>query len=561
VAYETRNTKHETRAIIIVAIALSALYRWYALTQTPFANGWDSYFYLIQVKAWIETGRMHSPEASLIYPYFRLFYAFTADYILMYKVGVAVLCGLFTLAVFLWAKQHTTTPHFALLPAAYTAFSPHLTYFAAQYPKNLLGMVLFVGFVTAMHLKPPDSFKLSRGSDGKKQQFLSRFYPIHNITWCLLMLLLNYAGHRLTFGLCLVYGGVYITYILLSKRQHPGTTQRTTHNAQHATRISLITILCIALAYTLPGLLHWSDSERLGSLFPGQLQFAPWSFVRDFGLDRLSYWWIVEIVLALFVTGWVIWKALTPVFKPPVEASSLSLRAETATWAILCLLLLYPMLEWSLTGLSYRLFLVWVLLLPMMAMFSIKHSTFNIQYPTFSIQHSTSNIQHPTSNIQHSTFNIQHSLIIFFLLAGAFSWRTYQPARHDPNYNLYEGITQTVVKKLPVRPELVIAPNALAEYFTFTTGIDAMPWLSEYPLAPDACWRIAGQVRIEELQSYLPDAKLIYRIGPYVLLRETDWQRILQAAQKEGNEDLENAMTRWPNPMKIRPAYLLRRKQ
>jgi hypothetical protein len=54
---------------------VSALLRFRALSVTPFANGWDSYFYLVQLKSWVEQGRMHSPEASLFYPYLRLFQA------------------------------------------------------------------------------------------------------------------------------------------------------------------------------------------------------------------------------------------------------------------------------------------------------------------------------------------------------------------------------------------------------------------------------------------------------------------------------------------------------
>ena len=127
--------------------ALSAALRYYWLAQTPYANGWDSYFYLVQVKSWVEEGAMHSPEASLIYPFLRAVLFFTGDYVQMYKVGAAVLAGSFTFMVFAVAQSiGKTLPRSAglavpMLLGAWTVCSPHLGYVAAQYPKNLLGLV------------------------------------------------------------------------------------------------------------------------------------------------------------------------------------------------------------------------------------------------------------------------------------------------------------------------------------------------------------------------------------------------------------------------------------
>jgi len=92
--------KYKSLFLLFALAALSALLRFWALDQTPFANGWDSYFYLVQLKSLEETGRMHSPEASLIYPYLRLFYWITGDYVLGIKTGVAVLCGIWVAVVY-----------------------------------------------------------------------------------------------------------------------------------------------------------------------------------------------------------------------------------------------------------------------------------------------------------------------------------------------------------------------------------------------------------------------------------------------------------------------------
>ncbi|HRI60333.1 MAG TPA: hypothetical protein PK228_11435, partial [Saprospiraceae bacterium] len=171
--------------------ALSALLRFVALSQTPFANGWDSYFYLVQLKSMEETGRMHSPEASLIYPYLQLFYRLTGDYVLGLKVGTAVLAGTFTAIVYWLALNRVHKPAFPWGPvalASWSVYSPQLTYFAAQYPKNLLGLVLLVAMIGSL-----DRLRLSRFSKPGKS-----WLPGKSGSWLviLFLLIINYFAHR-----------------------------------------------------------------------------------------------------------------------------------------------------------------------------------------------------------------------------------------------------------------------------------------------------------------------------------------------------------------------------
>ncbi|HIA37721.1 MAG TPA: hypothetical protein EYN89_13555, partial [Flavobacteriales bacterium] len=162
---------------------VSATIRWFSLTQTNYANGWDAYYYLIQVRSLFETGQMHSADLSLIYPLLVLAKSVTGNYVVAYKLTAALLSGLFSFGLYQLAISWTKSHRIAVILALISLFSPQLTYFAAQYPKNLLGMVLFMGFLVSLSAR-------------------KHYYPIF-------LLVLNYFGHRLTFGLSGIVGIIY----------------------------------------------------------------------------------------------------------------------------------------------------------------------------------------------------------------------------------------------------------------------------------------------------------------------------------------------------------------
>ncbi len=472
--------------------AVSVLLHFWAFHQTPFATGWDSYFYLVQVKSLEETGTMHSPEASLIYPYLQVFYWFTGDYVLGMKIGVALLCGIFTLLV---CRRGAAFP----LLGAWSLFSPQLTYFAAQYPKNLLGLVLFVAFIRAL------DWAMSKSR-----------------SWLALpafLLIANYFGHRMMFGLAVVYALLWLLFRY--KNQIP--------------RMAIKIGIALGGAFGLfllagqffPGLAQVADLARLSGTLSWQPQFAPWSFVQSFGLERIGGWWIFEIAMVVFwwLAGIATWKSGKSVSNPALF------------W--LCGLLLFPFLEWSLTGLAWRMFLVFVVLLPLAFDFqNVPQKTARVLFPTL-------------------------------LVCSMFSWKSYSPALQDPDYALFQKVTNRAMNQLlespaPSKPELFIAHNALAEYFTFTTGTDAMPWLPEYTIDSTKLWRIAAGVHGQTLR-YFAGTENALKIkdlgGRYFLLPEYVWQLALKNARKEDDVYFLETAESWLNPHSIRPAFLLKRKQ
>ena len=464
-----------------------------ALLQTPYANGWDSYFYLVQVKALIEEGQMHSSDASLIYPLMLGLQFIFKDYVLSYKITTTLLSTTFTGLVFIFVWKKTNAQSWAFLAAAFTVFSPQLTFFAAQYPKNLLGLVLFLGFLMSL----------------AQRKWI----------WIVILLILNYFGHRMTMGLCLVLGATYLFFNLLQN------TQERFKWDHKSWLIGLSLLGLIALSFILPGLLNLADVERLEGLLGKQAHFSTYSFwqIMEEG-NRLSIFWKGELVL----TNLLFFGMLPYLF---FKSSS------TLGKAIICslLFLVFPYFEWSQTGFSYRFFLVFILLIPLLISF--------------------------LPNYYFKQNSIPLSLGLLFLGLSFLSYTSYDPSKHDANYKLYDRITEKALEKLPIQPELVIAHNALAEYFTFTSGFDAMPWLPEYQIPEDRLWRIATDIRFSEFQALMPPEKedQVYRLSVnYFLVQEDLWQKVLGKLKQESDDALFQHLNTWRNPHKIRPAYLLK---
>jgi hypothetical protein len=495
----------------LAAVALSALLRFWAFAQTTFANGWDSYFYLVQLKSLEMSGQMHSPEASLIYPYLRVFYWITGDYVLGMKAGVALLCGFFTLAAATFAdwRQTQNWPRTTLL-VAWTLWSPQLTYFAAQYPKNLLGLIFFLAFVRSLDAPTHAGLPVWR-----------RF------AWPIFWLALNYFGHRFTFGLAVGYLFLWLFFAF------GNSFFRKIFTPKNLLALGLLALGCAAASQIFPGLAHWADLGRLSGVLSLQPQFAPWSFVQTFGFERVGGWWLVEIAFLVGYWGW----SLGRLFVASHDTQ------QHLGW-VFCSLLLFPFLDWSLTGLAWRMFLVFALLVPI--------------------------LPHPRREgscgaSRAAKARNSGGVGGGVLLAAFFSWQSYAPARHDPDYALFARVTANAQRSLaPLSPpELVIAHNALAEYFTFTTGTDAMPWLPEYPVDSARLWRIAAGVHFQTLKYFAGtenELKINNLGGNYYLLPEHVWQAALHNARAEGDDFFLQKAESWLNPHRPRPAFLLRRK-
>lgn len=483
-------TSTATAIFSILVFGLSFLVRHLALDQTVYANGWDGYFYINQVRAFIEEGQMDVPDTSLVYPLMIMIQLITDDYILSYKLLTCVLAGGFTMSMFLLAVKWSGNISSALIVGSLCVFSPQLTWFAAQYPKNLLGIVFLIWLL----------------------------YYIDSKHWTVLLalLVLNFFGHRATALLAFMSLLAYASLRRLTR---------------FIPYIVIFFILTFAAAgFFLPGLLNILDAGRLKGILSGGVQFAPYSFIREFGTDLLSPWWIAEIIASTVIF-----------FTAAIYTAIQSRRGGNVHLTLIVTVLtvlIFPFFEWSMEGASFRLFLMFILLCPLALMFLI-------------------------SSIKNAT---SVAIICITLIAASFfAYRSYDPVKHDPPYALYQRIGDSIASVLRSREcELIIAHKSLAEHIVYATSIDAMSWIPEYKIKKEKLWRVAEGVKEIQFKYYLAEEDLnyVWRLtSSHTLVREDVWNRFLEDIRTQGDEGFLEEITDWQNPHRVRPGFLLKNKR
>lgn len=470
---------------LIVFFTLSFILRFLALNQTPFVNGWDGYFYLVQVKSLMEEGSMHSSDLSLIYPLIISLKWITNNYELSFKITSAILAGGFSVCMFHLANKWSKNIFVAIFIGSFTLFSPHLTYFTSQYAKNLLGVIFFLLFLSSI--------------DATKKRI-----PIA-------LLILNIFGHRVTLVLSVLFGGLHL---FLKKS-----------SLKVLIVSGVIASIFIALSIFIPGILNLSDIERFNNEFSNQLQFAPASFLKSFE-DLINNYWSFEIYFVCAIYFIALFYLIYLAIKKKATLKHFLLM-------LISTLLIFPFFRWSLQGFGYRLFLVFVLLIPVLLVFF------------------------------KDVYNKYVLLVMSLLLIGFsfFSYKSYDPQKFDPPYKSYDHIGKMMLKYAESNNiELIIGHKSMAEIITYKTGIDVMPWIPEYEIQPEKLWRIATDIRYQEIKYYLAkeDLNFVYRLDiNYFLIREDLWQKTLKnIIQKDNDRELFEHLQTWKNPFKIRPKYL-----
>jgi hypothetical protein len=249
----------------------------------------------------------------------------TNNYILSLKIVSCILAASFTVSLFLLSLKWSGNQKAALVPACFTLFSPHLTYFAAQYPKNLLGVVLFLWLLYTIDSK-------------------IKFLP-------LILLVVNFFGHRVTAVLSFLSLVVYYIFRKLPRS---------------AVFIMILFLLFFLVGgFLLPGILNLFDAERLHGIFASHPQFAPFSFIRTFSTDLISTYWLIEIIIACIVfAGGVVYIGVQ-IARKQVDHRMITLSATL-------LLLIFPFFQWSIEGPSFRFLLIFILLCPVLTIFYIR---------------------------------------------------------------------------------------------------------------------------------------------------------------------------------------------
>ncbi len=473
-------------AVLLLMLFVAAfIHAWLALTQTPYATGWDAYYYLVQIKAVIEEGSMHSPDYSLFYGLMLLIKFFVTDYLIAYKLTAAFIAGLYVVALFIagWQLAVSHRNWIAMLCAVFGIFSPSAIFMDVSFTKGFLGIVMLIFFIAALP----------------------------KARWWLILLLFvaTLLAHRLS-------GAVACLFLLL-------------HYLNKSNWILLLLGLMalLALMAVLPGSLHILDAARFSNEFQHSPQWAFWSFVQFFGWEKISTLWRLELVLsAVLLLLWIVKELFC--FR---RAHQKSLKLA---FFLTFVILLFPFLMFNEEGPALRFFLMYMLLWPLMLVFMADW----MNRPLILV------------------------MVIAALVAAKTSYRAYDPAKFDPPYDIYEAVTQRVQKEIDERKTgLVIVHKAFAEYFTFTTGIDAMPWGSEEKPDSANILRISYGIDHMDFKQYLDSTEMtsVKRVGiSYYLLPEYLWQQFTKRAELSEDSALIELIKSPENPWQLRPAFIMR---
>lgn len=477
--------KAVTAGILVLLFSAGFLRAYFSLSQTPFANGWDAYYYLVQIKAIIDQGRMHSPDYSLVYPLLLFAKLFIRDYVLAYKCTAAIISAMYVIALFFAGYNLSGSKKLlsGLIVASMGLLSPTAIFIDSQFLKNFLGIVFLIFFIGA----------LPRGK------------------WYVILLLFGATllTHRLTGVLALIFLLLHFA------------------NRRYWKYLLACVVVAAGLSFFVPGILNVFDVGRFSNEFQKFPQFAPLSFFEFYSYEKTGWIWIIEFFLAGLI--WLLW-----IFKECFAFRiGTNKRIKIAFW-ILTILLLFPFFIFNAEGPALRFFLTFMVLSPLVFSF-----------------------------IAEKANKIVLVVLIILFAAGSFiSRKAYDPAAFDPPYKNYEGITKRAIKLIDRNKiKLVIVHKALAEYFTFTASLDAMPWQPEENLDKSTVMRISCGIEKWEFMDILDstDMQPVKKVGiNYFLLPETVWEKFSDKAIVSGDSLKINKIHSWENPWQVRPAFITR---
>jgi hypothetical protein len=500
---------------IVIIFAVSVLTTLLSLNQTEFANGWDGYYYLIQIKSLLEEGRMHSADNSPVYPLILFIQRIIGDYVLSYKIASSVIHGLFSISIFIysfiiWERLNGTnrvrTFIVSSFVSAFSVFSPSAFYFISQFPKNMLGFSFLLLFLAAFEYAKSISIK---------NRFTFQYFLI-----MLLLIVLFFTAfitHRFAGGAAITVLLFHLAYFIYKK----------------SVKIVIAAIILLSilglLTFLLPGILHVSDLERFAGFVRLDFSITAIDFIKLHGIHKVKIYWLLELalfyILELFV---LVYTGIQILYRKDKEVFTL------VSLFLFAFLGVFPFYTFELSSMGYRFFLGSLLFFPVNFLFLFKYSRIKSKFI--------------------------FSFTVILLLASFFTYRTYDPEYFDPPYLLFQKVGNRALNKLSAKRtefDLLIAHKALAEIITFETGIDVLPWAPEKTQNKEKIWRIAYGLTDKKYQEYTKDYRVYYLMNKYSLVREDEWEGITVRLQ---SNNLFGEIENWKNPTAIRPEYLLRSK-
>ena len=530
-----RNLYITLALVLFSAVALRGLG---TVGASSHPTGWDGYYYLVQVKSLVSEGEMHSPEYSPVYLPLLAFYGITGDYLASYRLSSVLILLLFVMSMFSVSLELVRASggsgreavFCALLAAGLSAVSPSLNFYFTQFPKNLLGLAFFLFFAAwAVALRRRISRKDRNTGPGSM---------VLRLGGGLLLFLAAFFTHRFSAVLSLIFllfffaPDCMVLFRLLMKKGG-----RSARVAAAAVLALFLLILVLSVSGRIPLAPSIRDLQRITGDVSSTPILVPLAFVNTFGAFRLTTPWLVEVFLA----------SLLPVVTLLIllfGGRSCRLYMGRGHFVLLAISLigLFPFLEFSLTGLSYRLLLATLLMFPVVCLPWIRMAVARLQ-----------------ENDWKGTLGASLG-VTALALVSVFDAGSYRPELHDPPYGYYLELSDGIMEALSGREaELIVAHRSLAEVITFRHGADALPWSPEERFRRERVWRVTAGIMRSEFRYYLApvgmDTLFMPIQGDYCLLREDAWEAFMDSIADE--PAMMQAAETWRNPLERRPAYLV----
>lgn len=303
---------HKLTLWLIGAFTITFLFHFLPLIESLYPPGWDSYFYLVQAKSFIQEGQMHSSRISLFYSLLIGFSYVTNDYVLSYKLLVAIGASSIPALICYYGVRKNTHRFWLIIVIAWCCLSPHYHYFCSQFCKNALGTTFL----------------------------LATLFSIFNKKWAyaLLFTALSLLTHKLTGVISLVAFSVALIMIIPSNK-----------------RILLLIILLlsgISIPFLLPQIISFDDILRQTDIIQWTPTWMPLAFSTELA-SSISAFWHIEIWAMAF---------LALIF--PYLLFRIKRRKEALIYSLTSLICLFPFLIWSKDGFAFRL----LILLPILTL-------------------------------------------------------------------------------------------------------------------------------------------------------------------------------------------------
>ena len=504
-------------ALPVILFAFLFSVRLSMLQKSSEPNGLDGYFYALQARSFVETGRLENPSHEPGYYLCGICSLFTKSPVIGVKVWSALSSAGIAFALFILVYFLTGRFLLSLLALLLASASPTLSVFGINYINNQTGiffLILYAASLVKLNEIPP-AFNLKN-------------FAVILIS--ALLFLLSCLCHKVSMMYALL-----LTFFFFMRKVLAFFREKKSHlhiknpflrvfliAASTAVLLTGIFIVICFLALHSPRFLHAFDFPDL-PVFHKKIMNEV-----DLGVIEMSVYAPLLYLLSLFM---------------------LIKKVPGRSLAFLVPFIYFPL--WNLdSDMGLRMWMNAVPLgLPLFLYFF--HSLFPLNLDSAGKKKLVA---------VSSVFFCVFALLILFTYKVT---PTFYNPKYDPPYPYYKKIVRQI-SDLP-DDSLLIAHLGLNHVYTYENNLrDGLNWLPDFEIPVEKTWRLAYGVNFSYLMDFFEK-----RIGTaglpsnfedfikpidskYTFLREDLWQFYLENEDEEIAETYKN----WYNPHEVRPSYI-----